>query len=659
MKNNTLSIAMLLFIVTLIISACGSAQPAMKPVSDTQPQISSDQPAETPTQPEPTGTPPPIPCNIVFESDRDGNREIYVMEVDGSNPRNLSNNPADDFNPKWSPDGSQIAFVSNRENENDCMQCIYVMLADGSDVRLLVSDYYNDFPDWSPDGTRITYTSGDDIFVVKADGSGEPVNLTNNPEKDVRSAWSPDGQRIAWLSGDDWKKNIFVMDEDGGNVLQLTDNGEVDGFRWTVESRIFTGWSWKDQEQICNNCVMNADGSNIEDAGGKGEMQRHLPFWTRDGQQVECVSANFNEPDNEIYLLGEVFPDFFFNLTNHPAEDTNPDWPSQCGPGTDTEGGKPEEKKSEAKHLSDNNGVVIGYVIRGDNPRKEEQVLKACGELQIQCVRGENITDLIGQNVNAIVDVSNRWDAQGSFPEIRAAKDKLIPLFLVDAETNVNGAYNLSVESEALQTSLIWMFKTMGDSGELVYFNFGNNDYHQELINDLLKGYPDIQATSLPAEFGKENYTEQSIAQLAQENPNLGAIWSDGDLNSIFWGLNGIEGKKKLPLTVCPSRTDFFPAWKNIIDSGSPFRCISTIAPGGAAYEGIYTAYYVLSGAKIDPQMLGGFFGNTLKYDFPVVTNENLEEWMDKLNTLQHGDNESLEIPPMTPEEIRERWFLD
>jgi hypothetical protein len=57
--------------------------------------------------------------------------------------------------------------------------------------------------------------------------------------------------------------------------------------------------------------------------------------------------------------------------------------------------------------------------------------------------------------------------------------------------------------------------------------------------------------------------------------------------------------------------------------------------------------------------MLTGAYGNSLRYDFPVITNENLEEWLAKLDTLQRGEWDFLKIPPMSPEEIRERWFVD
>ena len=86
---------------------------------------------------------------IVFTSRRDGNNEIYVMDADGENQENLSNHPAYDAQPDWSPDGTKIAFVSRRDGVSQ----IYVMDADGKNViRLTEGQGRTEDPDWSPDG---------------------------------------------------------------------------------------------------------------------------------------------------------------------------------------------------------------------------------------------------------------------------------------------------------------------------------------------------------------------------------------------------------------------------------------------------------------------------------------------------------------------------
>ena len=158
--------------------------------------------AQTKTSDEQGVTPKTVPGRngkIVFTSYRDGGSpEIYTMEADGSNVQRLTNNPAPDFSPKWSPDGSRIAFGSVRDNNVD----IYVMNADGSNQTRLTNNPGSDSsPEWSPDGTRIVFESirdgNSEIYVINADGSNQ-TRLTNNPGTDESPEWSPDGTRIVF-----------------------------------------------------------------------------------------------------------------------------------------------------------------------------------------------------------------------------------------------------------------------------------------------------------------------------------------------------------------------------------------------------------------------------------------------------------------------------
>ena len=81
-------------------------------------------------EPVSSGTFPGTNGKIIFASDRDGNKEIYVMDADGSNATRLTNNSTREYYPSWSPDGSKIAFVSDRDGGTDASKEIYVMDTD-------------------------------------------------------------------------------------------------------------------------------------------------------------------------------------------------------------------------------------------------------------------------------------------------------------------------------------------------------------------------------------------------------------------------------------------------------------------------------------------------------------------------------------------------
>ena len=202
-----------------------------------------------------------VHAQIVFMSDRDGDREIYVMDADGQNPRRLTNNPADDYFPSWSPDGKHIAFAAERDGNSE----IYLRDADGRSPRNLTKNGHTDWdPSWSPDGEHIAFASErggtSDIYVMNAN-SRNPRNLTKkNGLDDWAPSWSPDGERIAFVSDKGRNFEIYVMDADGRNPRNLTKNPAMDNapawFRPAFAvapaaiapaGKKFTMWGWLKQ----------------------------------------------------------------------------------------------------------------------------------------------------------------------------------------------------------------------------------------------------------------------------------------------------------------------------------------------------------------------------------------------------------------------------
>lgn len=155
--------------------------------------------------------------------------EVYVVNPDGSNPTNLTNNSVRDFGPiTWAPDGSLLAFSSERDGNYE----IYTMNADGTQqTRLTNNSAFDSSAAWSPGGTKIAFTSFRDgnaeIYLMNTDGSGV-TRLTNNSATDSSPAWSPDGTRIAFSSHRDGNMEIYVMNADGTGVVRLTNSADID-----------------------------------------------------------------------------------------------------------------------------------------------------------------------------------------------------------------------------------------------------------------------------------------------------------------------------------------------------------------------------------------------------------------------------------------------
>ena len=346
----------------------------------------------------------PDGTQIVFRSHRDGNEEIYVMNADGSKQTNLSSNPGADWSPVWSPDGTRIAFFSERKGKSG----IWVMDVDGENpIPVGTPQGVNDYPSWSPDSQRIAWNcsmgrrhpsgQGDfEICVANADGSGL-TQLTDTEGNNKYPAWSPDGSKILFVSdragwptlptyqppgydpenfGDE---EIFVMDVDGTNQINLTNNPrEDDSFpAWSrdglhfvysrygcltvlnfadpsqriplskgnctgADSGTFPDWFQPTKSSLippavtCSPAISFMDERNGQtdifavDRDGSGLRQltndsaRELAMsWSPDGKQI--VYRQELPGNDEIFIIGADGSDPI-NLTGHRSNDLSPDW---------------------------------------------------------------------------------------------------------------------------------------------------------------------------------------------------------------------------------------------------------------------------------------------------------------------------------------------
>jgi TolB protein len=202
---------------------------------------------------------------MAFISERDYNREVYLMDSDGGNGRNLSQHPDADIEPVWSPDGTQIAFVSERDGSNQ----VYVTDENGTQPRPLVHSFSRNLA-WSPDGSRMTYISSGDIFLIEDGcqrGDGDcrtnARNLTQSQYIEALQSWSPDNRHLVFQINRAVQQQIYTLD-----VACL------------------------DESITCH------DSTRLLTAGLDRPM---MPTWSPDGSEVVMIANNNGSA--ELYLV--------------------------------------------------------------------------------------------------------------------------------------------------------------------------------------------------------------------------------------------------------------------------------------------------------------------------------------------------------------------
>jgi len=211
--------------------------------------------------------------------------DIYVTPFLGATSVNLTNHPATDWWPAWSPDGTRVAFTSDRDGPHD----LYVMNADGSDVMRIGTGVGMAWrPTWSPDSARLAFncivdpvsspwwsaTSNLDICVISADGSGL-ARLTSEPASDYDADWSPDGARILFVTSrySGGVTELVVMNPDGSDVMRISPGLPADTPSWSSDGTRIAfvyripwdpDWPWARSSFVF---VMNADGTGFTELG--------------------------------------------------------------------------------------------------------------------------------------------------------------------------------------------------------------------------------------------------------------------------------------------------------------------------------------------------------------------------------------------------------
>lgn len=275
-----------------------TSTPAM---TETTPPDDDATPVINPIPPQPVV--PALSDEIVFQSNRDGDFEIYIMEVDGGNIRQLTDNNVDDNFPRVSADGRRIAFVSERDGNEE----IYVMNRDGSAQTRLTADPGRDaLPAWSPDGARIVFQSSRDglmdIFTMDANDGSDLRQITDSLEREGHTSWSPDGERLAYNASMELYWQLYVSDADGANRVKITDSTYDEWApEWSPDGQWLLFHSERDNRSNPGIYRMRPDGSDAQ-LIYNGPREEWGASWSADGTQILFGETQPDDSDN-LYIM--------------------------------------------------------------------------------------------------------------------------------------------------------------------------------------------------------------------------------------------------------------------------------------------------------------------------------------------------------------------
>jgi TolB protein len=269
---------------------------------------------------------------IIFQSNRSGDWEIYIMNKDGSGIRNLTQSNGPDVTPNWAINGKQIVFASERDNDSE----IYIMDADGANQKRLTSTPGDDsHPHFFPDGSRIIFNSArsssdvkadwgkqyHEIFSMRPDGS-DVKQITNFKTVSTYPSVSPDGKKIAFrkvidgyafnwdltLNANNRNSEVFVMDINGDakSAINLSKSPAFDGWPWWSpdSKKIAFSSNRNGPANVGQLFIVNLNDSTITQLTDVPSSFAQ-PNWTSDGKSIyayQCWETSDFEYGNIVLI---------------------------------------------------------------------------------------------------------------------------------------------------------------------------------------------------------------------------------------------------------------------------------------------------------------------------------------------------------------------
>ncbi len=262
-----------------------------------------------------------------------GQTDIWAIGVGGRAPIRLTNSPADDRDPIWSPDGQQLAFSSRRDGNWE----LYVARVgdlSAPPIRLTFELGFQGRPAWSNDGLLLAYESYQggnlDIYAIPVDGSDAPVRITDDPAPDYSPAWEPStGRRIAFVSLRDRNQDIYIIDLNTLDVINLTNTPtrDEDFPAWSPSGR-YLAYSALEQgrETVFVHDVTNP--ATPPQVMGIGRA----PTWSPDGRSLAFIADDDDGRSAFLYAVPFQTQGLATDVVSVPYGSTRPTWTSAALP---------------------------------------------------------------------------------------------------------------------------------------------------------------------------------------------------------------------------------------------------------------------------------------------------------------------------------------
>lgn len=324
--------------------------------------------------PIPTATPVPDPLrvggSVVYTLRTGGQTDLWALGVGETEPLRLTNHPADDRDPAWSPDGTRVAFTSHRDGNWE----LYLLEVEtGAISRLTYTPGFEGAPTWSPDGAFLAYegyndqTQNLDIYIISSDPEiatrDGAVQMTTSPAPDIEPAWSPLGRQIAYVTWRDGNQEIIVFDLDNPSpdreqqALNLTQTPDI--------NETHPVWSHDGTRLAYTATVNGVEGvyyRRVDQTGGEPVVigRGRMPAWAPNDASVLYML----DIDRRTQLIAKA-PDSFgaaTDATSLPGPAADPDWTVAALPASFVQsGGLPASAEvSDPPYIEDDRPQTTG-----------------------------------------------------------------------------------------------------------------------------------------------------------------------------------------------------------------------------------------------------------------------------------------------------------